>query len=513
MPASPTQVKRFVGHLTTTTGRWAGKPFQLHPFQERWIDLIFERDPATKERIRREVVIGVGRKNGKTELTAAMALALLVMDREPGGLVISAAAKRDQARLMLDTAKRMVWNSNVGGTPLSKFLQVRRDSIYFPELDATYKVIAADAQKEHGLNPHAVIVDEAHATMEQSRELYDTLLTAQGARDNPLAISISTAGPMPTGPFYDLYRYGREVNQGLRNDPHFAMLWYEAEPGAEVDDRKAWQDANPALGLFLREAFLEQAANAVLSGKAPEFMFRRLHLNQWTTALERWLPYPKVIACNGTPIIPDGADVWIALDAAISRDTFAVAMVHVSQEAVEDSAGEMHYVPVANVLVKRFTPDNDGGYIDPRDVEIYLLGLAEKYQINRISYDPAYMTMLANSLTDRGLPVEAFPQSPQRMERATETFQRIILDERMRHGGDPILLEQIASIATKPTERGVRITKRGSMPVDMAVALAMALDDALGGEEPEADDFAFWVDDTPAFDRFGRRSSGGLILP
>jgi phage terminase large subunit-like protein len=80
------------------------------------------------------------------------------------------------------------------------------------------------------------------------------------------------------------------------------------------------------------------------------------------------------------------------------------------------------------------------------------------------------------------------------MERATETFQRLFIDERVRHGGDPLLLEQISSIATKPTERGVRMTKRGSMPVDMAVALAMALDDALGGEEPEPDDFAFWVD-------------------
>lgn len=494
MPASPNQVKRFVSNLTTTTGKYAGKPFQLHPFQHEWVDLIFERDPATKRRIKREILLGVGRKNGKTELTAAMALSLLVMDREPGGLVVGAAAKREQAALMLNTAKRMVNNSSIGGTPLSKFLQVRRDSIYFPELDATYKTIAADAQKEHGLNPHAVIIDEAHAAMEKSRELYDTLLTAQGAREDPLAICITTAGPMPSGPCYELYRYGKRVNEGLINDPGFGMLWYEAEPGAAVDDRKAWRDANPALGLFLREKFLEDAANAVITGKAPEFMFRRLHLNQWTTALERWLPYQKLMACDGEPVIPDGGLVWIALDAAISRDTFAVAMVHVAMEHVEDSAGEMHEVPVAHVRVKRFVPEQDGGYIDPRDVEVYILGLAEKYQIQQISYDPAYMGLLASSLSDRGLPTEAFPQSAQRMERATETFQRLFIDERVRHGGDPVLLEQISSIATKPTERGVRMTKRGSMPVDMAVALAMALDDALGGEEPEPNDFAFWVD-------------------
>ncbi|GAA2141524.1 terminase large subunit [Kitasatospora kazusensis] len=494
MPASPERVKRFVRNLTTTTGKWAGRPFDLHPFQEQWIDLVFQKGDDG-HRVKREILLGVGRKNGKTELTAAMALALLILDGERGGLVVGAAAKRDQARLMLDTAKRMVWQSSIGGVPLAKYLQVRRDSIYFPELDATYKVIAADAQREHGLNPHAVIVDEAHATMEKSRELYDTLLTAQGAREDPIAISITTAGPVPAGPLYELYRYGKEVQDGRRNDPGFGMLWYEALPGAAVDDPQAWRDANPALGLFLREKFLEDASAAVLSGKSPEFMFRRLHLNQWTTAAERWLPYEKVQACGEAPEIPDGAEVWIAIDAAIRRDTFAVALVYVAEEFQEDPAtGEQVRRQVAHAKVKRFTPDHEAGYIDPMEVMTYVLGLCERYSPARISYDPAYMQIVAQLLAERGLPVEPFPQSAMRMERATETFQRVILDGRMRHGGDPVLLEQIASIATKPTERGVRISKaKTQMPVDMAVALSMALDDAMGGDELEVDDFAMFV--------------------
>jgi phage terminase large subunit-like protein len=495
MPASPSQVRRFISHLTTTSGRYAGKPFHLHPFQHDWTDLIFERDPATKRRIKREIILGVGRKNGKTELTAAIALALLVVDQEPGGLVIGAAAKRDQAALMLNVAKRMVWNSNIGGVPLSNFLQVRRDSIYFPELDATYKTIAAEAQKEHGLNPHAFIVDEGHAALETSRELYDTLLTAQGARDNPLAITITTAGPRPMGPMYELYKYGKEVNEGIRNDPEFGMLWYEAATDAAVDDPQAWADANPALGLFLRTEFLESAAKAVLNGKAPEFMFRRLHLNQWTTAGERWLPYHKVIACDGAPAIPEGAPVWIAVDAAIKRDTFAVAMVWVEESSTTAEDGTEVPTPIAHCVVKRFVPDTDNGYIDPLEIEVYILGLCELYSAQRVSYDPAFMSMLGRSLAERGLPVEPFPQSPERMQRATETFQRLFLDERIRHGGDRVLLDQIASITVKPTERGVRISKVASMmPIDMAIALAMALDDALGDEEPAPNDFAVWVD-------------------
>lgn len=481
MVASPALVTKFISNLTTTTGRWAGKPFDLHPFQQDWIDLIFETEIGPfgeVRRKRREVVIGVARKNGKTELLAAIALALLVCDGERGGLVIGAAAKRDQAKLMLETAKRMVNNSPW----LSKFLVCRRDHIYFPELDATYKVIAAEAQKEHGLNPHAVIVDEGHATMETSRELYDTLLTAQGARDNPIAIVITTAGPTPSGPMYELYEYGKQIQNGEREDPRFGFLWYEAPPDAPVGDIEGLKAANPAYGLFLRPDFLADAVASVENGKAPEFMFRRLHQNQWTTAAERWLPFRKVEECQRTATIPDRGAVWLAVDAAIKRDTMAVAVVFRSDD------GEAH------CAVKRFLPSTaSGGYIDPREVETYILGLSAQYSIQRISYDPAYMGMLASALMDRGLPMEAFPQSAAKMERASETLQRMVLDGRVRWGHDPEMLKQISSVTVKATERGVRISKSKTlMPIDMAVALAMALDDVFG-EEGAPQDFVTFV--------------------
>lgn len=483
MPATPERVKKFISGLRTTSGRHAGKPFVLYDFQEDLIDLIFEQD-ENGNRLRREVVFGVGRKNGKSELLAAIALAALVIDGERGGLVVIAAAKRDQAKLILEVCKRMVnQSSDRYGTPLSKFIHVRRDHLYFPELDATLKVISADAQKEMGLNPHFVIVDEGHVTMERNRDLYDALVTAQGARDNPMAVVITTAGATPSGPMFEFYEYGKQIQAGQRRDDRFGFIWHEAEPDAPVDDPIAWRAANPALGRFLNEQALRDMANSVLAGKLPEYAMRRLHLNQWTTAAERWLPFSKVEACRGEPDIPDGAEVWIAIDAAIKRDTMAVACVWVEDREEELADGTLANRHIAHALVKRFVPADATGYIDPGEVEMYVLGMCAKYHPLRVSYDPAYMQMLAQSLADRGLPIEPFPQSAMRMERATETFQRLVLDGRLRFGHDGELLKQIASVVVKPTERGVRISKgKTLMPIDMAVALSMALDDALGEE-------------------------------
>lgn len=484
MPASPKRYKKFISCLTTTTGKWAGRPFELHDFQHDIIDRVFRRErdaDGVIRRVVREAVIGVGRKNGKTELIAALALASLVVEGERGGLVVIAAAKREQAALLMTAAKRMVHQSKINGTPLSKYLHVKRDCIYFPELDATLKTIAADAQKEHGLNPHLVIVDEGHATMEKDRELYDTLLTAQGAREDPLAIVITTAGPAPKGPMHDLYKYGRDIQEGKRTDPNFEFIWYEAPEGCAVDDPEAWKAANPALGKFLPHEFFRKTAQAVISGRMPEFMFRRLHLNQWTSATERWLPHAKIEAGGREPYIPEGADIRIAIDAAISRDTFAIVWGYVGND------GHTH------VKAKRFIPEREGGYIDPDEAVTFILGLAAQYRILELVYDPAYMQMVAGRLAERGVVVEPFPQSAARMERATEVFQRIFIDERISHGNDPNLLDHIAAIAVKPTERGVRMSKlKALMPTDLAVALAMLLDRYFG-EELEGADFALVV--------------------
>lgn len=482
MPATPAKVKKFISRLTNSSGRFAGKPFIVHPFQSDIVDLVFAQD-GEGNRIRREVVVGMARKQGKSELMAAIGLALLVLDGERGGLVVIAAAKRDQARLILDVCKKMVNNSSIDGVPLSNFIKVRRDHLYFPELDGVLKVISADANREMGLNPHAFIMDEGHVTMETNRELYDALLTAQAARDNPIAITITTAGAIPSGPMYELYEYGVQVREGQREDPQFGFIWYEGVPDLPVTDPRSWEGANPAVGLFLQRKFLVDAAEAVLRGKSPEGSFRRLHCNQWTTASERWLPFARVEKCRAEPQIPDGAEVWIAIDAAIKRDTMAVACVWIAEEAHELGDGTMTTVKVAHAIVKRFVPADSTGYIDPGEVELYVLGLAAKYSPLRVSYDPAYMQMLAQALADRGLPMEPFPQSAMRMERATETFQRVVLDMRLKFGHDAEILKQISSVSTKPTERGVRISKAKTLlPIDMAVALAMALDDALGEE-------------------------------
>ena len=467
MPIPPDAVLKLMRNLTLAKGRWAGKRMEVAPFQEELTRDVFslrEGDPGRRQY--QEAVIFMPRKNGKSTLVAAWALALLM--EEPGGEVLGVAAKRDQAAILLNAAKEFVRSSSIGGVPLSDHFTVRRNAIIYPEKDAIYRVISSEASSEHGANPHAVVADELHAWRDP--ELLIAMTTATAARENPLVIQISTPGERPQGLWWEQYQRVKDLKAGRLDDPElFGRIWTALE-GCDIESEAAWEESNPGLDLIVQRDYLRRQARTL-----PEYAFRRLHLSQPTTAHERWLPHHLWTACSKAPDIPEDAEVHLGIDAALSRDTFALATVYVDPDTEE-----------VHVVTRDFRPPPGTDYIDPQEVQTYILGLAQRYRIQRAVYDPAYMGLLASSLEDRGVPVEPLPQSAMNMVRATETLQRLVFDERLRHGGDIELDAQMANVHARPTDRGVRISKgRSGGPVDRVVALAMAADAALNGDKPE----------------------------
>ena len=79
------------------------------------------------------------RKNGKSTLAAGIALKLLFADKEPGSGCYSAAADREQARIVFGSAKEIVQRS----PKLRQRCQIYKDSIVVPKTGSSYKVLSA----------------------------------------------------------------------------------------------------------------------------------------------------------------------------------------------------------------------------------------------------------------------------------------------------------------------------------------------------------------------------------
>src|SRR5690606_19108048 len=118
--------------------------------------------------------IEIPRKNGKSTISAGIALLLLFMSNEPGAEIYSAAADRDQAAIVFEIAKENVLRNPVLERNSTTYLRsIVHRSAKTGILKGSYKVLSADAHTKHGYNPYGIIFDELHA--QPNRELWDVL--------------------------------------------------------------------------------------------------------------------------------------------------------------------------------------------------------------------------------------------------------------------------------------------------------------------------------------------------
>ena len=135
--------------------------------------------------------IEIPKKQGKSELAAAVALLLLCGDGEERAEVYGCAADRNQAKIVFDVAVDMVRFCPALSKRV-KILESQKKITYLPT-NSSYQVLSADVANKHGFNTHGVIFDELHT--QPNRKLFDVMLQGSGdARMQPLYFLITTAG-------------------------------------------------------------------------------------------------------------------------------------------------------------------------------------------------------------------------------------------------------------------------------------------------------------------------------
>lgn len=437
----------FPAYLRHMKGRWSGQPFTLEQWQrDDIIAPVFGTvDAATGRRWYREACIGLPRKNGKSELAAGIALYMLIADGEYGAEVYSLAGDRKQASLVFRTAADMVKAS-----PFRSAVRVYRSVIEVPETGATYRALSADADLQHGLNPHCAIVDEYH--VHRNSEQYEAMRTGTAAREQPLVLTITTAGAERRGPAWDLHQRGASGN-----DPRLYHYWRSVPQQADLRDLAAFKEANPAS--WVTEAFLADQLSSL-----PEPVFRRLHGNQWWEGgSSSWVSRDAWEACQGDVHLDPSHATVIAVDAAARRDTTAVAVA------------QLHDDDKLHVRVWIMRADDQLGFLEYERVEELLRDLCATYDVRRIGFDPYQMVPVAQRLDAEGLPVELFPQSHTRMVPASMALYDAIMEGRLVHDGDREVTDQVLAAGVTEVAQGWRLDKRkGNRSIDAAVAMAMA---------------------------------------
>jgi phage terminase large subunit-like protein len=318
--------------LKHTTGKWFGRPFKLMPWQEQIIRDVFGIvDKETGYRQFRTAYVEIGKKNGKSELAAAVALYLLFADGEAGAEVYSCAADINQASIVFNTAKSMV-EQNGDLMELSKLVPSTK-RIIFGHTNSFYRVLSSETKSNQGFNVSGLIFDELWA--QQTRELFDTMTKYTGdARRQPLYFLITTAGRDRTSICYEMHTKAKQILDGSKIDPAFYPAVYGMVDGDDWNDPEVWRRCNPSIGVTIEFETVKAAYEQARQNPAEEMHFRQFRLNEWTNSDIRWMPMEKWYACGEdvcedgfNPDELEGRDCYAGLDLSSTTDLTALVLV------------------------------------------------------------------------------------------------------------------------------------------------------------------------------------------
>jgi phage terminase large subunit-like protein len=493
----------FIECLCHTKGTWAGKPFELIDWQEKIIRDIFGTLKSNGYRQFNTAYIEIPKKQGKSELAAAVSLLLCCADGEERAEVYGCAADRQQAAIVFDVAADMV-RMNPALKKRVKILASQKRIIYQPT-NSFYQVLSADAYSKHGFNVSGVIFDELHT--QPNRKLYDVMTKGSGdARTQPLYFLITTAGTDTNSICYEVHQKALDIMNGRKHDPTFYPVIYGSKESDDWTDPSIWKKANPSLGITVSIDKVKAAFNSAKENPAEENTFRQLRLNQWVKQSVRWMPMDKWDAC-AFPVDEQalkGRICYGGLDLSSSTDITAFVLVFPPEDESEGFTILPHFwIPEGNVelRVRRdhvpydiwkkqgYLETTEGNVIHYGYIEQFIDDLGKKYNIREIAFDRWGAVQMVQNLEGLGFTVVPFGQGFKDMSPTTKELMKLTLEKKIAHGGHPVLRWMMDNIFIRTDPAGnIKPDKaKSTEKIDGVVATIMALDRAIRNEGETGD--------------------------
>ena len=500
---------KILQELPHTKGKWGMKQelIILEPWQCFGIAMVFGwvRKKNDKRRFR-EAYFEVPRKNGKSIIAAGVGHAMFIGDNEYGSEIYCGARTEKQAWEVFKPAKIMM--ERTPALARAAGVQVNAKTMTVPSQGSIFAPIIG--KPGDGASPSCAIIDEYHE--HDTNDLYDTMSTGMGAREQPLIFIITTAGYNTEGPCFAKRRECIEMLNGIvQNEELFAYIW-------TIDDTGDWTDpnvlikANPNYGVSVFEDYLLQQQQKAINSARAAVTFKTKHLNVWTASkvgFFNMVNWQK--AEDKTLKIGDFAGETSILGFDLARKLDLNSMSRLFTRMID---GKRHYYSVSPQfwcphdtiydidnkrsaeclqawLSQGFIIETDGAEVDYR----YILSSAtEAHELNptiACPIDPYGATGLQHAMEDEGMLPVVINQGYANMSDPMKELEAAIESGRFHHDGNPIMTFGIGNVVGKHmpgNDDVVRPVKEfADNKIDGAVALIMAVGIAIQNLEADAD--------------------------
>lgn len=485
----------FIEQLCHTKGTWAGKKFKLLDWQEKIIRDLFGTLKPNGYRQFNTAYIEIPKKNGKSELAAAVALLLCCGDGEQRAEIYGCAADRGQATIVFDVAADMVRMCPALNKRCKILTSQKR--ILFTPTNSFYQVLSAEAYSKHGFNIHGVVFDELHT--QPNRKLFDVMTKGSGdARMQPLYFLITTAGTDTNSICYETHQKAKDILEGRKIDPTFYPVIYGAGEDEDWTDPKVWLKSNPSLGETIGMDKVEAACESAKQNPGEENSFRQLRLNQWVKQAVRWMPMDKWDACAfpANEEMLEGRVCYGGLDLSSTTDLTSFCLVFPPEDEDEpyyvlpyfwipedtlDLRVKRDHVPYDLWHRRGYLETTEGNVVHYGYIEKFIERLGERFNIRDIAFDRWGATQMSQDLENMGFTVVPMGQGFASMSPPTKELMKLTLEKKIAHGGHPVLRWNMDNIFIRTDPAGnIKADKaKSTEKIDGAIAMIMALDRAI----------------------------------
>jgi phage terminase large subunit-like protein len=471
-------------HCCLYEGERAGQPLRLYPAEREFISRLYgwvRWSDEWQQYIRRftHATFLAAKKNGKSPLAAAHNLYLLCADGEPGQKVYQAAANGQQAGIAQKHAINMVLQSprlNVKSGGDCKINNTTLQITHLPT-NSVLSILTGDdsrgARTKEGLNG-SVTYDEMHVV---NRQVEERTSRAGISRKEPLNVAFSTAGDDPSSVGAERFQYGRQVNKGERDDPHFLHVEYAAPKNAtdaEIEENleEYGRQANPAWGILVKPSEFRADWNRSRGKPREVARFKQYRLNIEVGSTNQWLSTAGWEKGKRNFTLADLArrDCWGALDLSRTFDMTAFVLMFPWPEEgpetirvwpmfwlPEQTARERdHLFPFLSWARAGYLTLTQGATVDYTAVKEDIRSAITEHQLNvlKLFYDEHYANEVTQALhegeqlgTERvaGVVAERIPfgQSLMYFTGPCKELERRIATGLVQHPGNSVLSWQV----------------------------------------------------------------------
>lgn len=500
----------FIGSLPDPK---SGKVNGMALFQKFIIQLVFGWvHKKTGYRRFRKAYISLARKQGKSLISAGIALYMLLYERSPkeSRQIYTTANKKDQARIVFNMTKKQLKAIRAQSKGIKGFTKILQTELKTTD-DSFISPLSSDADTLDGLDTLLGVFDEY--ALSRTTEMMDVIESSMGQQDSPLILIISTASSKLTYPMYSIeYPYVTKIlNEEVEDEEYLALCWEQDSP-AEVEDEKLWIKSNPLLevGGEVAKRNIAQIKKLYREGLAKGTVSNVLtkHFNLWVQATKEsyFTADEWRLGYREEKYDIKGRQAYFGLDVSRSGDLTSVSWVIPIEEEKVYFVDSFSFVATKGGIEVKEREDNtpyrelerkgfcsitglESGLIDYDDMVDWLINFVNEndLDVQAVAYDPAYANVVVGKLDDV-LPLIQVRQTKLVLTASIRQFKYDTLNDRVRHNGNPLLDRAIFNAITIEDNDLVQIDKTTNRnKIDPLMALIDAYNEAMYHDLEEED--------------------------